>query len=143
MLPNVWPIAIVFGLLGWLGIAVDIGTMMTASVAMGVCVDDMVHYVNWFRRGTRMGMTRHQAVIFAYENCSPSRCTKARPSWPSGLLTFSLSNFVPTVRFGLLMFTLLAFGLLCRRRVDAGDVGRPLGYFFTAKPKKDQKTITR
>jgi len=39
MLPNVWPVAVVFGLMSWFGVALDIGTMMTASVAMGVCVD--------------------------------------------------------------------------------------------------------
>jgi hypothetical protein len=138
MLPNVWPIAIVFGALGWLGIAVDIGTMMTASVAMGVCVDDMVHYVNWFRKGTRSGMTRHQAVIFAYENCAvPMYQSSAIVAF--GLLTFALSNFVPTVRFGLLMFTLLAFGLFADVVLTPAMLAGPLGYFFTAKPKKRQE----
>ncbi len=68
MLPNVWPIAVVFGLMGWARIALDIGTMMTASVAMGVCVDDTVHFANWFRRATRLGLDRPQAVVLAYEN---------------------------------------------------------------------------
>jgi uncharacterized protein len=135
MLPNVWPIAIVFGMLGWLGIKVDIGTMMTASVAMGVCVDDMVHYCNWFRRGTRMGMTRHQAVVFAYENCAvPMYQSSAIVAF--GLLTFGLSNFIPTVRFGVLMFALLALGLFSDVVLTPAMMAGPLGYFFTAKPKK-------
>ena len=59
MIPTVWPVAVVFGMLGWLGIDIDIGTMMTAGVAMGVCVDDTLHYATWFRRGLRMGLDRN------------------------------------------------------------------------------------
>ena len=68
MLPNVWPVAVVFGLMSWLGIALDIGTMMTASVAMGVCVDDTVHFANWYRRATRLGLDRREATVLAFEN---------------------------------------------------------------------------
>src|SRR5690606_28451247 len=38
MIPNVFPIVVVFGLLGLSGRKIDIGTMMTASVALGVAV---------------------------------------------------------------------------------------------------------
>ena len=55
MIPNVFPIVVVFGALGWLGINVDIGIMMTASVALGVAVDDTVHFLTWFRRGISRG----------------------------------------------------------------------------------------
>ena len=55
MIPTVWPVAVVFGMLGWLGIDIDIGTMMTAGVAMGVCIDDTLHYGTWFRRGAADG----------------------------------------------------------------------------------------
>jgi hypothetical protein len=42
MIPNVVPVIFIFGLMGWLGIAIDIGSMMTASIALGVAVDDTV-----------------------------------------------------------------------------------------------------
>ena len=58
MVPNIFPIIIVFGALGWLGIKVDIGIMMTASVALGVAVDDTIHFVWWFRHGIQEGMDR-------------------------------------------------------------------------------------
>ena len=50
MIPNVFPIVVIFGFMGWIGALIDIGTMMTASVAMGVAVDDTVHFLTWFRR---------------------------------------------------------------------------------------------
>ena len=58
-------VAIVFGAMGWLGIDVDIGTMMTASVAMGVAVDDTIHFLTWFRDGIQQGLPRNQAIIEA------------------------------------------------------------------------------
>ena len=70
MVPNVFPIVVIFGLMGWIGVLVDIGIMMTASVAMGVAVDDTVHFLTWFRRGILSGLDRRGAVRLAYERCA-------------------------------------------------------------------------
>ncbi len=130
MLPNVWPVAVVFGTMSWLGIALDIGTMMTASVAMGVCVDDTVHYANWFRRATRMGLNRHDAAVLAFEN-SAGAIYQSTVIVALGLVTFALSTFMPTRRFGLLMCTLLAFGLVADLVLTPAMVAGAIGRFFT------------
>jgi predicted RND superfamily exporter protein len=130
MLPNVWPVAVVFGLMSWFGIALDIGTMMTASVAMGVCVDDTVHFANWFRRGTRRGLNRHDAVVFAYEN-SAGAIYQSTVIVALGLVTFALSTFMPTRRFGLLMCTLLAFGLVADLVLTPAMLSGAIGRYFT------------
>ena len=70
MIPNVFPIVVVFGALGWLGIKIDIGIMMTASVALGVAVDDTIHFLTWFRRGIADGLDRVQATLQAYDRCA-------------------------------------------------------------------------
>ena len=54
MLPNVFPVVLVFGAMGHLGIVVDIGSMMCAGVAMGVAVDDTIHFLTWFRNGEQI-----------------------------------------------------------------------------------------
>ena len=72
MLPNVMPVAIVFGLLGWTGIRVDIGTMITASVALGLAVDGTLHLMTWFRELLRQGMSRQEAVAKSLEHCAPA-----------------------------------------------------------------------
>ena len=43
MLPNIFPVISIFGIMCWSGLDIDIGSMMTASVAMGVAVDDTIH----------------------------------------------------------------------------------------------------
>ncbi|MBI3838957.1 MAG: MMPL family transporter [Planctomycetia bacterium] len=130
MLPNVWPVAIVFGVLSWFEIALDIGTMMTASVAMGVCVDDTVHFANWFRRATRMGLGRRDAVVLAFEN-SAGAIYQSTVIVALGLVTFALSSFMPTRRFGLLMCTLLAFGLVADLVLTPAMLAGAVGRFFT------------
>ncbi len=131
MLPNVWPMAVVFGTMSWLGIALDIGTMMTASVAMGVCVDDTVHFANWFRRGRRLGLNQRDATVMAFEN-SAGAIYQSTVIVALGLVTFALSTFMPTRRFGLLMCTLLACGLVADLVLTPAMLAGYLGRFFSA-----------
>jgi predicted RND superfamily exporter protein len=141
MIPTVWPVAIVFGGLGWLGVPIDIGTMMTAGVAMGVCVDDTVHYGTWFRRGLRMGMNRLEATRFAFENAAAAMY-QSNFVVGFGLAAFGISAFMPTRRFGLLMLTLLMFGLMADLVLTPAILAGPLGRFFSKwwfKPKELEK----
>lgn len=50
MIPNLGPIGIVMGLMGWFGIPLDMFTMMVASIAIGLAVDDTVHFIYNFKR---------------------------------------------------------------------------------------------
>src|SRR5262249_13701450 len=45
MLPNVLPIVIFFGVMGWLGIPLNLGTSLIATIALGLAVDSTVHYM--------------------------------------------------------------------------------------------------
>jgi len=140
MLPNVWPVAVVFGMMGWFNVVMDIGTMMTASVAMGVCVDDTVHFANWFRRATRLGLDRQEAVVLAYEN-SAGAIYQSTVIVALGLVTFSISSFMPTQRFGYLMCTLLGFGLVADLVLTPAMLSGPIGRFFTGgcKPPEEEE----
>jgi predicted RND superfamily exporter protein len=50
MIPNLGPILIVMGIMGWFNIPLDMFTMMIASVAIGLAVDDTVHFIYNFKR---------------------------------------------------------------------------------------------
>jgi len=50
MIPNLEPILIVMGIMGWFAIPLDMFTMMVASVAIGLAVDDTVHFIYNFKR---------------------------------------------------------------------------------------------
>ncbi|MEL7336393.1 MAG: MMPL family transporter, partial [Planctomycetota bacterium] len=132
MIPNVFPIAIVFGIMGHLSnwnVKVDIGTMMTASVAMGVAVDDTIHFLSWFRKYLDAGMDRTAAVIETYKRVGPAM-TQTTLVGGLGLFVFALSTFTPTQRFGTLMLILLGTALVGDLVFLPAILVGPLGRFF-------------
>lgn len=111
MLPNLFPILLIFGIMGWADLEVDIGSMMTASVALGVAVDDTIHFLSWFRAGMRAGLDRITAIRTAYAKVATAM-TQTTLIAGLGLSAFAFSTFTPTQRFGLLMLTLLFAALI-------------------------------
>ena len=132
MIPNVFPVLLVFGIMGHLGIAIDIGTMMTASVAMGVAVDDTIHFLSWFRQNLDKGLSRGEALIETYRRVGPAM-TQTTIVGGLGLFVFSLSTFTPTQRFGTLMLTMLAAALVGDLIMLPALLSSPLGRWF--KPR--------
>jgi predicted RND superfamily exporter protein len=50
MIPNLIPIVLTLGLMGWLGFPLDFATMMIGAIILGVAVDDTIHFVQNFQR---------------------------------------------------------------------------------------------
>lgn len=129
LVTGVFPTLLVLGTMGWLGISLDISTVLAPSVALGVTVDDVLHFVLWFRHGLAEGRDRQQAVRLAYANCARAMYQ----SWGViglGLGIFALSDFAPTERFGLLMVLLLSVGLVINLVLLPALLAGPLGGVF-------------
>ena len=135
MLPNVFPIVIIFGAMGHMNIAVDIGSMMTASVAMGVAVDDTIHFLNWYRKGLALGESRLDSIRMAYRRVATAM-TQTTLIGGLGLSAFALSTFTPTQRFGVLMLFMLAAALVGDLILLPAILASPLGRFFGKVRKK-------
>ncbi|REK07163.1 MAG: hypothetical protein DWQ37_21675 [Planctomycetota bacterium] len=142
LVPSIFPIMIVFGLMGWLGIVIDVGTIMTPTVALGVSVDDVVHFLIWYRRGLREGRPRKGAIMLAYEGCARAMYQ----SWAVlglGLAVFALSSFVPTQRFGAMMFLLLSAALVGNLFMLASVLASPIAHFFGRRLVKQAEAEKR
>ena len=50
MIPNLTPVIIILGIMGWLNLPLDIFTMLIGSIAIGLAVDDTIHFMHNFRR---------------------------------------------------------------------------------------------
>ena len=50
VLPNLFPLAVTLGIMGWLGIRLDIATVTITAIAIGVVVDDTMHFLYKFKR---------------------------------------------------------------------------------------------
>jgi predicted RND superfamily exporter protein len=111
MIPNITPIMLVFGTLGWLNIPTDIGTMMTGSIALGIAVDGTFHFLTCYRRLFDKTGNSVYATRVALETTGPP-IVQATVIMGLGMLALGLSNFGPTVRFGLLMTTSLFVALI-------------------------------
>lgn len=111
MIPNIFPAIIVFGGIQWIGIPVQIGSVMTASAALGIAVDDTVHFLTWFRRGLESGMSRPDAIGNAFARCSGAMLHTTMIC-AGGLAVFALSSFVPILHFAYLMVFLLFSALV-------------------------------
>jgi uncharacterized protein len=129
MIPNLFPAVTVFGAMGLAGMLCDIGSMMTAGVALGIAVDDTIHYLSWFRRGLDRGLSRHEAIVLAYQRCAKAMIQSSLICG-LGLLVFSFSEFVPTSRFAWLMATMLVSALIGDLLVLPAILAGPLGRLF-------------
>ncbi len=72
MLPNLFPTLLLFGVMGWFDLPVDIGSVMTASVALGIAVDDTLHFLLWYRREVSAGWAPVDAVRRSLSHCGPA-----------------------------------------------------------------------
>ena len=138
MLPNMFPVIVVFGFMGHMNrfaggtvdaFLVDIGSMMTASVAMGVAVDDTIHFLNWYRGALANGYDRTSAIKIAYDRVATAM-TQTTLIGGFGLSAFALSTFTPTQRFGVLMLILLGMALIGDLILLPALIAGPLGKYF-------------
>ena len=140
MIPNVMPPLFVFGAMGWLGLPVEIGSVMTASVALGIAVDDTIHYLTWYRRGVNNSLAPLAANRYAFEHC-------AKPMIDStiicgfGVAAFMFADFMPTVRFSRLLFVLLFAALLGDLVLLPAILAGPAGRLFRKRPKNQSPRI--
>lgn len=134
-LTSIFPMTIVFGTMGWCGWVVDIGSVMAPCVALGVTIDDAIHFVLWFGRGSARGLARVPAIELAYSVCGQAMVQ----SWGVigiGLSVFALSDFVPTFRFGALTLALLTAALLCNLVFLPALLAGPIGGWFARAARR-------
>jgi len=140
MLPNVVPVIVIFGAMGWLDIAIDIGSMMSASIALGVAVDDTIHFLSWFRSDLDKLQDRNKAIVSAYRRCATPTLQAALISG-IGLSVFAFSTFTPTQRFGWLMLTILIAGVISELVLLPSILASPLGSVF--EPHSGRRSFSR
>jgi len=99
--PNVFPVFVLFGVMGYFNIPLDTGTTMVAVIALGICVDDTIHFLSRYHVFTRGAQNVEQALLktVAHEATPISTTSLALAL---GFLTLTLSSFQPVVNFGAL-----------------------------------------
>jgi hypothetical protein len=101
LIPNVWPIALTLGFMGWRDIWLEPSTAMIAAVSIGIAVDDSVHFLSRYLEAERAGSPPREAVDKAF-NLSGRAIVFTTVILLAGFFAISLSSFKPYVNFGLL-----------------------------------------
>jgi predicted RND superfamily exporter protein len=110
LVPNLFPIVLVIGFMGWIGLPINIATAMIASVSMGLTVDSSVHYLAQYQRLRRQG----ESVATALEKTQTSvgrALVFANVALVAGFSVLTLSHFIPLVYFGILVSVAMLGGL--------------------------------
>jgi predicted RND superfamily exporter protein len=115
MIPNALPILIIFGMMGWSGTTLNLGTSIIACTAIGISVDDTIHFMTDFKRRIRKGRKRRLAMEETVKTVGrPLIYTSVTLFF--GFLILSLSNFqmISSVGFltGTTMLTALTADLI-------------------------------
>ena len=115
LIVNIVPIGLVFGFMGWLHIPLDIMTITIAAIAMGIGVDDTIHYIHRFK----IEYTKDQLYFKTMQRTHYSVGNAMYYTSLTVIIGFSiltLSNLIPTIYFGLLtvivMFAALTANLI-------------------------------
>lgn len=111
VIPNVIAAAAVLGFMGWAGIPLDMMTIMVASLTIGIAVEDCIHYLyrygveyQHFRDGLKTMYHCHANIAKAGFYTTLTVCC--------GFSILVLSNFVPSIIFGILTTVAMTVAIL-------------------------------
>lgn len=132
MVSNVFPMLVVFGILGWWRARLDIGSVMTASIALGMAIDGTLHFLTFFRRSRDGGADAAGAVRAAYAHCAAAM-TQGTVACGLGMLLFASSSYVLAQRFAWMLVALMALALAGDLILLPAMLVGPLGRAFRAR----------
>ncbi len=115
LIANVVPVSLLFGIMGWLAIPLDIMTITIAAIAMGIAVDDTIHFIHRFEEEFKVDHDYINSLRRAHNGIGHAMYYTTLVI-VIGFSILMLSNLVPTIYFGLLtvaiMIAVLAADLL-------------------------------
>ncbi|MEM8712357.1 MAG: MMPL family transporter, partial [Planctomycetota bacterium] len=107
LLPNVLPILIPLSFFGLFGVPLDGPAILVSSVALGVCVDDTIHFFTKFVRARRAGQSIEDALVYAMTQAGGA-LTITTIVLMIGFSTLLLSDFTPNFMMGTLATLMIA-----------------------------------
>lgn len=111
MIPNILPILFNFAVMGFFGIPLNSATAIIAAVAIGIAVDDTIHFICEYQNQRGRNLTVPDAVQQSIvAKGSPIITTSLIMTGGFGILLFG--SFVPTIQFGFLSALIMLFAVI-------------------------------
>ena len=102
IIPNLLAAGLVLGVMGWFGIPLDVMTITIAAIVVGIAVDHAIHYVHRFK----VEFSKHPEYAATVRACHGSigrAIYYTAVTIAVGFSILALSNFIPTIYFGVLV----------------------------------------
>lgn len=111
LIPNMFPIMLFFGIMGIFHIALNTGTAMVAAIAIGIAVDDTIHFMTRYHVEMKRIQCQNEAMkICILSEIQPAFSTSL--ALGLGFLVVCFSSFVPVINFGALSAMVMLFAFL-------------------------------
>jgi len=115
IIPNIFSAVMVLGIMGWLRIPLDMMTITIASITIGIAVDDTIHDIHRLKHEYRQNRQYPELISRCHSSIGKAMYYTS-VAIIFGFAILALSNFIPTIHFGLMtgvaMFVALAGNLL-------------------------------
>ena len=111
IIPNLLAISVVLGVMGWLNIPLDMMTITIAAISIGIAVDNTIHYIYRFRYEFQYKHSYIKTVHQCHGSIGRALYYTSL-TIISGFLILTMSNFIPSLYFGLLTALAMLIALL-------------------------------
>ena len=111
IVPNVLPIALVIGAMGWMGMTIDMGVAISGAIIIGVAVDDTIHFLVKYREARKRGDSMQNSLEYVMQYAG-SAIIFTTLILSAAFLVFSFSQFLPNVHFGVVTAMALMIAVL-------------------------------
>jgi len=111
ILPNLLGAAVVLGVMGWAEIPMDMMTITIAAITIGIAVDNGIHYIYRFREEYALTHSYVETLHVCHSNIGKAVFYTAM-TIIFGFSILVLSNFIPTIYFGVLVASAMLIAFL-------------------------------
>ena len=111
LVPNFIPAIMAFGLWGYLSGTIGLGASLVTAIAIGIIVDDTIHFLTKFMRLRRGGLLSTEAIVETFRTIGPA-LGATTSILVAGFLVFASSGYEPVWALGSLVAITISFALI-------------------------------
>jgi predicted RND superfamily exporter protein len=111
LVPNLLAVGSVLGFMGWMNIPLDMMTITIAAISIGIAVDNTIHYIYRFKNEFKISQNYLNTMHYCHGSIGYAMYYTS-VTIVIGFSILSLSNFLPTIYFGLLTGLAMLIALL-------------------------------
>ncbi len=113
LIPNIFPVVVLFGVMGFCGVYLDTGTALIGAIAIGIAMDDTIHFMVRYNKEMKIFNNQVKAMeVTIKSEVVPVFSTTMATALGFGVLT--MSSFKPLIYFGILT----ALSMMCALVTD-------------------------